>query len=263
MPEVTAALRLAELAATSRGTILAETRGRAVLLRAQDYEATVSVTCPAEPITAGRTCLDFAELKQTLAAAVAGEPKRAAAESPVTVDGAQLSTAHLSVPISAHCVEKFPTPPPAAPTVATVDGPAFFRELARVLPAVGVDPAEPACTMVRVELSGTLLRLAATDRFRVALAHVPGQPWETTDDVPVRTALLPTRVLAHVAKQLSAYAGPVAVGITADETAPAGDADHRCRRGHHSREERRRLPVPGHTCPSSGTTPSPSTGHRC
>ncbi|MFJ5218790.1 hypothetical protein ACIP98_29230 [Streptomyces sp. NPDC088354] len=218
--ELTAALRLAELAATSRGTILAETRGRAVLLRAQDYEAAVTVTCPAEPATAGRTCLDFAELKQTLAAAAAGEPKRAAAESPVTIDGAQLSTAQLSVPLSAYCVDTFPVPPPTAPPAATVEGPAFFRELARVLPAVGVDPAEPAHTMVRVELSGTLLRLASTDRYRIALADLPAQPWDTADAVPTRTALLPTRVLAKVVKQLSTYAGPVALGITADEAAP-------------------------------------------
>ncbi|WP_127355697.1 hypothetical protein [Actinacidiphila soli] len=90
--ELTDALNLAALAAPPRppvptmGGIVIHAQGRGVTLSAYDYEVGVSVTVPADAGATGRSVLDYGELTETLAAAVAGESKAAAAGTVVTVD---------------------------------------------------------------------------------------------------------------------------------------------------------------------------------
>jgi DNA polymerase-3 subunit beta len=160
--ELTDALNLAALAVPPRppvptmGGIVVHAQGRGVTLRAYDYEAAVSVSLPADAGATERSVLDYGELTKTLAAAVAGETKAATAGTVVTVDGDQVSTSQVSVPVTVHPLEEYPSLPPAAPPVATVDGPEFFRQLARVLPAAGKDDTQPVLTMVGLTLTGRL-----------------------------------------------------------------------------------------------------------
>jgi len=221
--ELTDALNLAAIAVPPRppvptlGGVVAHTQGRTVTLSAYDYEVTVSVTVPADTATTGRSVLDYDEFKKSLAAAVAGETKAAVAATVVTVDGEQLSTAQVSVPVTSYPPQEYPSLPPTAPPVVTVDGPEFFRQLARVLPAAGRDDTLPALTTVCLTLSGGSLRMATTDRYRLTLAEIPAQPWDADSDVAAAeqatAALVPRSVLALVAKYLGKYTGPIGVGI--------------------------------------------------
>ncbi|MCX4515901.1 hypothetical protein OHA27_37930 [Streptomyces sp. NBC_01619] len=220
---LTDALKVAALAVPPRpsvptlGGVVAHAQGRSVTLSAYDGDVRVSVTVPADAGGNGRSVLDYDELKKTLAAAVAGETKAAAAQTPVDIEGGQVSTPQVSVPVRVHPLEEYPRLPPTEAPAATVDGAEFFRQLGRVLPAAGGAKALPTFTTVRLELTTESLRMAATDRYRIAVADIPAQPWESDHDdqaaTQVRAALVPVRVLAQIAKHLGKYTGPIALGI--------------------------------------------------
>ncbi len=121
-----------------------------------------------------------------------------------------------------HPLQEYPSLPPAAPPVVTVDGPEFFRQPARVLPAAGKDDTQPVLTMVSLTLSGGSLRMATSDRYRLTVADVPAQPRETDTEAaePPEAVMVPARVLAQVAKHLGTYTGPIAIGTRAEEPSP-------------------------------------------
>lgn len=193
--------------------VVADAQGSTVTLRTFDFETAVKVRVDAEPGGTGRSLLSHAELKDVLAASVAGETTAAAARTPVSVAGDVLSTPDLSVPLNMLELGEYPAFPPAAPPLVTVDGAEFFRQMARVLPAVTTDATMPALSCVRIEIRGGALRMTATDRYRVAVADVPAQGWDGGE--PDATALVPGGVLTRVARLLGKYTGPVSVGVHA------------------------------------------------
>lgn len=193
--------------------VIADAQGSTVTLSAFDFETAVTVRVDAEPGGTGRSLLSHAELKQVLAAAVAGETTAVAARTPVSVAGDVLSTPDLSVPLNMLELAEYPALPPAAPPMVTVDGTEFFRQLARVLPAAGSDYTLPTMSCVRVEIKGGALRMTATDRYRIAVAEVPADGWDGGE--PDATALVPADLLTLVAKRLGKYTGPVSVGVHA------------------------------------------------
>ena len=194
------------------GGIIARARGSALTLRAFDYEVSAAVRVDAEPGGMGISLLDHSELKKLAAACVAGETKAAAARTPVGVSGDVLATPDLAVPLTLLPLAEYPSFPQAAPPMVTIDGPEWFRQLARVLPAAGTDETLPALTTVRFEVKPTALRMAACDRYRLAIAEVPAQAWDEDQEAPA-VALVPADVLRLVAKRLGKYSGPISVGV--------------------------------------------------
>ncbi|MFE2721283.1 MerR family transcriptional regulator [Kitasatospora sp. NPDC059327] len=83
-----------------------------------------------------------------------------------------------------------------APHTVTVPARALAEALAAVRFAVGTDPEVPVLSGVLFDLDGGLLRLVATDRYRMALAEVPlpvpvpGAPDEVSTAAIVPTALV-------------------------------------------------------------------------
>ncbi|CAM5541204.1 DNA polymerase III subunit beta [Streptomyces badius] len=158
---------------------------------------------------------------------VAGETKATAARTTVTLDGDLLTTDHLTVPVAALPVGEFAPAKKPAPLAAHLDAQQFYRQLQRVLPAACTDDTLPTLTAVQMTLEGHTLTLAATDRYRFAVADVPAtrnpdHP-ATTPEHPL-TALIPASVLTRIAKHLKTQIGPVGIAFGAPElTLTRGD----------------------------------------
>ena len=198
------------------GGIVTVAQGSTLILRTYDYEVSAAVRLDAEPGGMGMSLLDHAELTKVLAACVAGESPAAARRTAVGVAGDVLSTPHLSMPLTLHPLAEYPALPPAAPPLVTVDGPEWFRQVARVLPATGTDDTLPNLCTVRLEVKEGALRMAACDRHRLAVAEVPAQKWDD-DQEPDAVALVPSDVLKLISKRLGKYTGPISVGVHASQ----------------------------------------------
>ncbi|MFE4205482.1 hypothetical protein ACFRSX_30885 [Streptomyces goshikiensis] len=197
--------------------VLIETGGNHVVFSAYDFDTAVSVMVPtATPAGKGSSLLDFPELKKTLAAMVAGETKAVAAQTRVSLAGDLLATEHLTVPITTHDIHAYAQPLEAVPAMATMDARTFLAQLNRVLPTAGTDDTLPVLTGIQVTLDGETLAMAATDRYRFAVAEVPVTATVQPPKKPL-TVLIPAATLSALAKRLKTHEGPVGIGLlTAD-----------------------------------------------
>jgi DNA polymerase-3 subunit beta len=100
-----------------------------------------------------------------------------------------------------------------------VDGPAFAEAVAQVAVVAGRDEALPFLTGVRIELAGDVLRLVATDRYRLAVRELA---WEPTAEVPApeAVALVPAKSLYELARSLQ-KGERIALALTPDAAAAA------------------------------------------
>lgn len=121
----------------------------------------------------------------------------------VSVEGSRVSiscgAAKFSLP--GMPVDDYPKLPVMPTTAGTVDGAEFAAAVAQVAVAAGRDDTLPMLTGVRLEIDGSRLTLAATDRYRLAVRELtwnPGDP--SSADAQV---LVPARTLADAAKSLS------------------------------------------------------------
>ncbi|MFG2667560.1 hypothetical protein ACGFY6_25375 [Streptomyces sp. NPDC048387] len=197
--------------------VLIETGGNHVVFSAYDFDTAVLVMVPAAtPAGKGSSLLDFPELKKTLAAMVAGETKAVAAQTRVSLAGDLLATEHLTVPITTHDIHAYTQPLEAVPAMATMDARTFLAQLNRVLPTAGTDDTLPVLTGIQVTLDGETLTMAATDRYRFAVAEVPVTATVQPPKKPL-TVLIPAATLSALAKRLKTHEGPVGIGLlTAD-----------------------------------------------
>ena len=62
-------------------------------------------------------------------------------------------------------------------------------------------------TGIRLEIDGSTLTLAATDRYRLAVRELPWEPGQSDGEA---VALVPARTLADTAKALAGWFGGVA-----------------------------------------------------
>ncbi|HET6357322.1 DNA polymerase III subunit beta [Streptomyces sp.] len=217
--QITEALNIAEFGVTPHGGpeaqrgVLIETRRNRLTLSTFDFWTAVSVTVPVgTPVAKGYSLLRFAQLKKALAAMVAGETKTVAARTPVSLAGDLLATEHITVPIATLDIHEFTHPPEAVPAMATMDAQTFLAQLNRVLPTAGCDDTLPVLTGVQMTLDGETLTMAATDRYRFAVAEVTAHATVQPPEKPL-TTLIPAGVLAPLAKRLKSYDGPVGIGI--------------------------------------------------
>lgn len=194
------------------GGVMVGTAGGALTLRGFDFETSVSVRVDGEADGDGLSLLHLGELKNVLAAAVAGEKTAVAAATPVCVDDGVLSTPDLAVPLETLPLEEYPAFPPDAPGQVTVDGAEWFAQVARVLPAAGTDDTLPVLKYVHLRVADGVLRLTATDRYRVTVGEV-----KATDGGRVETvALVPAWLLEKMSKLLGKHTGPVTLGVLDD-----------------------------------------------
>lgn len=111
---------------------------------------------------------------------------------------------------------------PGDPMPLTLPAPAFATAYAAVRYAVGTDPAYPVLSCVLVERDGTGVRLAATDRFRLAVAAVdapPGEPFSAAVPAHLLDGVTGDVTIAVTGTQVTVTSG----GRTATAPLPDGD----------------------------------------
>ncbi|MFF3036425.1 hypothetical protein ACFVS7_36130 [Streptomyces rubiginosohelvolus] len=176
---------------------------------------------------AGASLIPLAQLTKAMKAMMAGETKATAARTTITLAGDLLTTDHLTMPVTALPVGKFTPAHKPRPVAAHLDAQDLYRQLQRVIPAACTDDTLPILTAVQMTLEGHTLTLAATDRYRFAVADVPAtrnpdHP-ATTPEHPL-TALIPATVLTRIAKHLKTQTGPVGIAFgTPELTLTMGD----------------------------------------
>ncbi|MFP1625669.1 hypothetical protein ACLB9X_10950 [Streptomyces sp. 5K101] len=104
--------------------------------------------------------------------------------------------------------------------MGTLDAQTFLAKLNRVLRTADHDETLPTLTGVQMTLEGETLAMAATDRYRFAVAEVPATATVQPLEKPL-TALIPAGILSPLAKRLKSYEGA------------RGHRHHRERRGPH------------------------------
>jgi DNA polymerase-3 subunit beta len=119
------------------------------------------------------------------------------------LDGARLSiscgSARFTLPTMP--VDEYPSLPSMPSTAGTVDAAQFATAVGQVAIAAGRDDTLPMLTGVRLEIDGSRLTLAATDRYRLAVRELDWNP-ESQAAEPA-AVLVPARSLADAAKSLA------------------------------------------------------------
>ncbi|MCL9758952.1 DNA polymerase III subunit beta [Frankia sp. AiPa1] len=177
--------------------------------------ATVTVRLSGVARSAGRFLVDGRALARMCTALVRGDRHRDTDDVPVLLDGSCPTTPVItvgaySVPLNGSPTREHPGDCQPAPTIGTVERPAFLTALHRVLPAIGHDGTLPVLTGVHLTFTPGLATLAATDRYRLAIDHLPA----TTTGTGEQAMLLPATILAACA---TTWTGPsVTIGRTRD-----------------------------------------------
>ncbi|MFP5021196.1 DNA polymerase III subunit beta [Pseudonocardia phyllosphaerae] len=142
---------------------------------------------------------------------------RALPSKPVdlVVDGARATincgNSRFSLPTMP--VEDYPQLPEMPQKAGSVSADALAAAVAQVAVASGRDDTLPMLTGIRLEIEGSQLTLAATDRFRLAVRELEWVP----EDPSISTAvLIPAKTLAEVAKTLSG-SGTVDIALSAGD----------------------------------------------
>jgi len=112
-------------------------------------------------------------------------------------------------------VEDYPQLPSMPQLAGSVPADELGQAVAQVAVAAGRDDTLPMLTGIRLEIEGSRLTLAATDRFRLAVRELDWTPGE--EMIAASSAvLIPARTLAEVAKTL-AGAGTVELALSAGD----------------------------------------------
>jgi DNA polymerase-3 subunit beta len=199
--------------------LLLEAEGAGLTLSCFDYEVSARVAVPAEVIEPGTALVPgrlLAEITRSL-------PQRDA-EFSADADMVQLSCGGAEFELVSLPVEEYPgLPEPPAPA-GTVDGGVLAAAAAQVVPAASRDDTLPMLTGVCVDIDGTDMTLAATDRYRLAVRTVQ---WSPAVPGLRAAALVPARTLADAARAMPAGVAVTIALTEADAAAgPAGAEPH-------------------------------------
>jgi DNA polymerase-3 subunit beta len=169
--------------------------GQSLTISGFDYEVSAKVTIDASVGTADRALVS-GRLLADITKSLPPHPVD------VSVDGSRATitcgSTRFSLPTMP--VEDYPKLPDM-PTVAGSVRPDVFAEaVTQVAVAAGRDDTLPMLTGIRLEIEGSTLTMAATDRFRLAVRELEWQPADTNLSTAV---LVPARTLAEAAKTLT------------------------------------------------------------
>ena len=157
-----------------------------------DYELSATAHLPADVAEPGTALVPgrlLAEITRSLPAQPA-EFRSAGDEVTLTCGSAEFAL--VSLPTA-----EYPALPPAPPLAGTVDGGELAAAVAQVLPATSRDDTLPMLTAVCLDIRDSVITLAATDRYRLAVRDLGWQPASPR----IRAiALVPARTLADAAR---------------------------------------------------------------
>ena len=159
-----------------------------------DYEISarvqlnIDVIEPGKVLVSGRLLADITKALPTAPVVLKLEGKR------VLIECGRSSFTLPTLP-----VEDYPALPDMPTTAGSVDGDIFSEAVAQVAIAAGKDDTIPVLTGIRVEIDGSHVTLAATDRYRLAVRTFPWSPTTTSSEL---NTLVPARILADAAKSM-------------------------------------------------------------
>lgn len=176
--------------------VLLETEGDLLVLTATNLELAVRATVPAKIVDHGKVAVPSA-LFSSLVSALTGERVTLKAEG----SGLAITTDHYTGTLAGSPIEDFPSIPTRSSDAAVITVPgALLREaLGRVsFAAQGAADFSPELASVLFATEGGVLKLVATDSFRLAEATVDGA---VLPENAVR-ALVPAKVASELSRVL-------------------------------------------------------------
>jgi len=151
--------------------LLVQAAGAGLTLSCFDYEVSARVVVPAEVEEPGTALVPgrlLAEITRSL-------PHRIV-EFSSAADMVRLTCGSGEFELVSLPVEEYPGLPGPPPPSGTVDGGALAAAAAQVAPSASRDDTLPMLTGVCVDVEGTAMTLAATDRYRLAVRTVDWTP---------------------------------------------------------------------------------------
>lgn len=161
-----------------------------------DYEVSTKVRLNAQVIQNGRLAVAGKLISDITASLAVGTVE---VETDEAHSKLQLScgTAKFELPIIP--LDEYPSLPEMPTVAGTVDPHQFTEAVSQVATAAGKDDALPMLTGIHVQISGSDLVMAATDRFRLAVRHLQ---WQPSREIEGETLLIPARTLQDTAKSM-------------------------------------------------------------
>ena len=167
-----------------------------LILSSFDYEVSTRVVVAADVQVAG-TVVVPGRLLSDICRALPNAPVE------VQLDGTRvrISCGRSSFAVPTMPVEDYPQLPTMPQQVGAVPGDVFAGAITQVAIAAGKDDTLPMLTGMRMEIEGTQVTLAATDRYRLAMREFT---WEPLSKGLTAAVLIPARTMADLAKALGA-----------------------------------------------------------
>ncbi|WP_026341427.1 DNA polymerase III subunit beta [Actinomadura atramentaria] len=173
--------------------IEADADGR-VVLAGFDHEVSARAVVDADVARPGRALVPGRLLTEIVRSLPARPVEIAEAGSEIVV---RCGSAEFGIQLMP--VEDYPALPEPPAAAGTISADAFAAAVAQVAPAAGRDDTLPMLTGVRLDFDGPVLRMACTDRYRIAAREVEWKPVEPGFSAGV---VVPARTLADTAKAI-------------------------------------------------------------
>src|SRR3984957_6945003 len=193
--------------------LLLEASPDGVILSCFDYEVSARIQVDAEVAEAGTALVPgrlLAEITRSLPP-LPGEVDHEKDDVTVTCGPASFTLVTLPV-------KEYPRLPELPRLAGTVDGGVLATAIGQVVPAASRDDTLPVITGVNVEIDGDVLKLVATDRYRLAVRELGWNPARAGSGGKL---LVPAKTLADAARMMTPG---VAVRVMMDGEPEAGGA---------------------------------------
>src|SRR5690349_5731309 len=178
-----------------------------------DYELSAVTHLPADIAEPG-SALVPGRLLAEITRSLPGQPAEFISDGDeVTLTCGSAEFALVSLPTA-----EYPELPPAPPLAGTVDGGELAAAVAQVLPATSRDDTLPMLTGVCLDITGDVITLAATDRYRLAVRDLH---WAPASPGIRAIALVPGRTLADAARVMVP-----GVPVSLSFASPTGEPGH-------------------------------------
>jgi DNA polymerase-3 subunit beta len=175
------------------GLLLEASAGR-LTLSCFDYEVSARIQIDAE-VTEPGTALVPGRLLAEITRSLPSYPVQMDHEKDdVTVTCGPASFTLVTLP-----VKEYPRLPELPLLAGTVDGGALATAIGQVAPAASRDDTLPVITGVNLEIYEDILRLVATDRYRLAIAELG---WSPAHQGSAATLLVPAKTLSDAARMM-------------------------------------------------------------
>lgn len=176
------------------GGVLMTADSSGVTFSSFDYEVSAKTTVNADVVDSGQVLVSGRLLSDIAQRLPHQEVSLETNGSNVVVKCGTAKFSLLTMPL-----EEYPSLPDVGGITGTVDGEAFGEAVAQVTPAASKDDVTPVITGVQLVVDDNTLSMMATDRYRVAIRHLP---W-VGDSADALSALVPARTLSEVGKTFS------------------------------------------------------------